>query len=141
MNEQHLQQAILKAAAYMPGVFVLPKPSKHNPIPTQALLDHWQDCRLVLWRQNTGAAMMTGRGGKRHPICFGVPGAPDIAGVTRNGRLVGLEVKQPNKEPSDAQFAYGMLMQSMGAHYDVVRSITDAVAAIENILSIDSKRL
>lgn len=41
------------------------------------------------------------KGGR--PIKIGFPGMPDIMGMLRDGRLLGIEVKKPNEYPTDIQ--------------------------------------
>jgi hypothetical protein len=48
------------------------------------------------WRNNTGAAMLPGRGGKPQRVTFGLPGGSDIFGILApSGRWLAVETKAP----------------------------------------------
>ncbi len=88
-------------------------------------------CRedLRVWRQNTGCARSpkTGR-----LVRFGVPGWADIGGVLfPTGRLIQLEVKGPKGRQSPEQKAWEQMVTRFGGFYRVVRSVEEAVRAVE----------
>jgi hypothetical protein len=61
---------------------------------------------FLVWRQNTGMAMLKGRGGKDQPVRFGFPGLPDILGTLPGGRSLYIEVKKPGGKVRPAQVAF-----------------------------------
>ena len=108
-----------------------------NRIPTEAqvlrgILDYLaHDPRVLVWRNNTGAARLPGRGGKEQIVRFGVRGAADILGVMRgSGRLIALEVKRPGKSLEPHQRAWGAAITAAGGHYACVHSIDEARAEV-----------
>ena len=53
--------------------------------------------RGVVWRQNTGAAMLKGKGGIVRPIRFGLAGQADIIGIRADGKFIAIECKWPGE--------------------------------------------
>lgn len=86
--------------------------------------------RAKFWRNNTGATKTASGGFVR----YGEVGSPDILGVlSPSGRLVCLEVKTDKGKTSPAQEVWLQEANNLGAITAVVRSIDDALAALENI--------
>ena len=83
------------------------------------------DCRV--WRQNTGVAAYGHRA-----VRFGVPGQADISGIFADGRRIELEVKRPGERTTPEQDRWGAMIVKFGGVYAVVRSVEEAVAAVEN---------
>lgn len=106
MSEQELTRAILDRLALMPGVWC--------------------------WRNNTGVA----KGAYGGRIRFGKVGSGDISGILRGGRHFELEVKLPGGKwkTTEEQEAHGARVLEMGGLWAVVRSIDEAVVAIEAAL-------
>lgn len=90
------------------------------------------DRRVVLWRNNVGVAQINGR---TQRFGLGV-GSADLVGFLTNeagsraGLHVELEVKTPQGRQSEEQRQREALINSRGGFYAVVRSVEDAVAAI-----------
>lgn len=105
MSEQELMRAILDRLAMMPGVWC--------------------------WRTNTGVAKAHG-----HRIRFGKVGSGDISGILRGGRHFELEVKLPGGKwkTTEEQQAHGARVLEMGGLWAVVRSVDEAVAAVESAM-------
>lgn len=86
---------------------------------------------LICWRQNTGVAKMTGKGGKERPVTFSIPGTPDIVGmVVPFGTFFGLEVKRPGGRLSEAQERFQALVRCAGGiilRCDDPRAVRDLV--------------
>ena len=108
-----------------------------NRIPTEAqvlrgILDYLaHEPRVLVWRNNTGAARLPGRGGREQIVRFGVRGAADILGLVRGtGRLIALEVKRPGKGLEPHQRAWGATITAAGGHYACVHSIEEARAEV-----------
>ena len=88
---------------------------------------------LVLWRNSTGTAEYYDRSGRPHRVPYGlVPGASDLIGILApSGRLVALEVKTARGRVSKDQKMFLNLVRRMGGIGAVVRSVDDAIDAIE----------
>ena len=82
-----------------------------------------------LWRKNVGAAMSGGRF-----IRFGTPGAADLLGLLQGGRFLAIEVKSATGRLTPEQRAWGEMVQRFGGTYLVVRSVEEAVSAVEEAL-------
>ncbi len=75
-----------------------------------------------LWRNNTGAFQdKTGR-----VVRFGCPGSPDLLGIIRPGRFLGIEVKTSTGRQSEQQKSFMKMVESMGGIYLLVRSVEEA---------------
>jgi hypothetical protein len=83
----------------------------------------------MFWRNNTGQA--TAQGGR--VIRFGLPGSPDILGVHR-GQAVGIEVKTSTGRQSQQQLRFQVAFEAAGGTYIIVRSVPDALDALENLI-------
>jgi VRR-NUC domain-containing protein len=67
-----------------------------------------------------------------HKVRYGLGnGSPDLVGVLRNGRCVGLEVKTAGGRVAREQTAWMTAARKWGVFCCVVRSIDEAMAAIE----------
>lgn len=85
---------------------------------------------LVAWSYVTSCGTYKGlKGG--YPIKIGIPGMPDIIGQLRNGRLFGIEVKQPGKNPTDIQQQFIDMINANGGLAGVATSIDDALSIID----------
>lgn len=88
----------------------------------QAYLRYRSD--VVVFRQNTGAAQLKGRGGKMRPVFFGVRGQADFSGlISPWGVRVEIEVKRPELGvQSDAQRVFEAKIKAAGGVYILARS-------------------
>lgn len=88
--------------------------------------------RIWCWRVNSGA-MVVGEGAARRFVKLSPPGTPDILGVLPDGSgcLFGLEVKTATGKQSAAQIAWQKRAEASGVRYRVVRSVAEALAAID----------
>ncbi len=93
---------------------------------------------LVLWRNNVGQATAIDARGSERRIAYGVGGngAADLLGILGpTGRLVAFEVKTPggrtDARRAQAQEQFRVLVRGKGGFACVVRSASDAVAALE----------
>lgn len=88
----------------------------------------------VVWRQNTGAARLPGRGGREQLVRLGLPGQGDITGfLAPSGVRVEIEVKTEarSSKESPVQVAFGALAVDAGAARFVVRSGREAIEKLE----------
>lgn len=82
--------------------------------------------RVVLWRQNTGAAAI----GKRF-VRFGLPGQADISGlIAPSGRALFIEVKSDTGKQSEVQRTFQRFVERSGAIYILARSVDDVRKAV-----------
>ncbi len=83
---------------------------------------------LILWRNNTGATRVQNR-----IIRFGLcVGSSDLVGILAPaGRLVALEVKSSAGRTTPAQEVFLALVRKHGGFAAVVRSVPEALAAID----------
>jgi len=103
VKEQDIVRAILQALTTQLGVFC--------------------------WRNQSGVIPIQGKEKTRY-IHASAKGSPDILGILPYGKCFGLEVKTPRGKVSAAQDAFGTRMVKLGAHYDIVRSVGEAVDAV-----------
>ncbi len=88
---------------------------------------------VVLWRNNVGVGYV---GQQRTPVRYGLAvGSADLVGLVRTdggwGRFIALEVKTSRGMVSDDQARWLRLVQRLGGYAVVVRSVEDAIAAVE----------
>lgn len=81
----------------------------------------------VSWirRLNSGVARIDGR-----RIEFGWPGAPDLIGMTKDGRMIACEVKSRDGRLRPTQTAFLSLVRQHGGVAIVARSCRDVFAAL-----------
>lgn len=87
---------------------------------------------VVMWRNNVG--MLEAEGG--HRVRYGLaPGSSDLVGIVRMhdglGRFFALEVKTPIGRVHDDQERWLRLVRAKGGYGAIVRSVEDALAAVE----------
>lgn len=88
---------------------------------------------FVVWRNQTGVATYYTEKGKQMFVPFGLcKGSSDLIGILAPvGRLVALEVKTIKGKPTKEQLLFVQLVRHMGGFGAVIRSVEEAVAAIE----------
>lgn len=86
------------------------------------ILQWLQIVKIFHYRQNTGA-FKTPEGAMYR---FGAVGSPDIVCV-RDGRYIGIEVKQPGKNLSKYQEAFKEELTKAGGHYFVATCLEDVI--------------
>lgn len=91
-------------------------------------LGHRRDLCLV-WRNNSGSARAIHA--PNRVIAFGLPGSPDILGILRGGRWLGIEVKAAKGRQSEQQKRFQRAAEALGGVYVLARSVEEAVAAVE----------
>lgn len=82
--------------------------------------------RGVAWRNNTGGA----RFGRQY-VSYGIPGAPDIVGMTRGGRAFALECKMPGKSASVFQRWYHQFFGGLGMLVAVVHDYDETIKTLD----------
>lgn len=65
------------------------------------------------------------RGGR--PFKIGFPGLPDIIAMNHGGRLAGIEVKLPGKEPTEIQMEIIEMINRFGGTAGVAHSVDEAI--------------
>jgi hypothetical protein len=94
---------------------------------------------VKVWRQNTGAARLPGRGGELALVRFGRPGAADISGlVVGSGRRLEIEVKRPGGKQSEAQEQYEREIRNAGGIYLLAHSVEECLSALSAELEVES---
>ena len=144
-KEAQVKRAVHARLGYAPRVILHAPAANLNAKIKQAM---WaEDIRrfsrmpsgLLLWRMNTGQAMLPGRGGQAMPVVFGVPGTSDYIGVAKpGGRFVGIEIKSDERKASgqykstqsDAQIVFETALTLAGGFYALVRSGDDVDRAL-----------
>lgn len=126
-----------------------PKPVRSKPTRTQAIrnertvytnpsdlvravelaLGSRPDVRI--WRQNSGAFIT--QDGARH-VRTGINGMADLSGILSGGRRLEVECKTGSGRQTPAQLRFGEMITRMGGVYVVVRSVEEAVAAIDAVI-------
>jgi len=81
----------------------------------------------MFWRQNSGAAKKGARW-----ITIAPAGTADILGCVAGG-FVALEVKREGEYQSPAQLEWQRMVESAGGIYRVVRSVSEALAVVEEV--------
>lgn len=92
-----------------------------------------RDPSLVLWRNAVGQAEHVAGNGRTFRQAFGLArGSADLVGILApSGRFVALEIKTPTGRVSPEQTTWLALVRSRGGFAAVVRSVDEAIAAIE----------
>lgn len=84
------------------------------------------------WRANSGAQVIKATVRTRRRVIKGAPaGTPDVLLVLPGGRLGGLEVKSDDGTQRPSQRVWQAKAERYGVRYAVVRSIAEALAAVE----------
>lgn len=130
-------QAPLFAAPTQParrkrGTLAPPRPreTEVQKLILDALLVHPK----VAWieRTNTGAGRFVGRDGKPGRfVRYGFRGQSDLSGMLRDGRVLAIEVKRPNKDLSPKQAQHLARVRAGGGVAGVARSVEDAFRIVE----------
>lgn len=95
---------------------------KESTIQTAIRLELGRVEGLVLWRNNSGMAMLSGG----HRVRFGVgDGGADLIGIYR-GRFLAAEIKSASGRSSAKQKRFGELVRRLGGEHVVLRSVEDA---------------
>ena len=84
------------------------------------------------WRNNTGVARLTGKGGKTRPVFYGSVGSPDVLAIMQ-GRFIGVECKSAKGKQSDTQAAWQAECERAGGVYVLARDVDDVAKAIDRV--------
>jgi hypothetical protein len=89
---------------------------------------------VLLLRNNCGVATFPDRAGRPRKVRYGLgEGSPDLVLILApGGNVVALEVKRPGERPEPAQERCHAAWRTFGAHVEVVHSVEEARAALEN---------
>lgn len=94
----------------------------------------------IFWRTNSGVLVL-GAGAQRRVMRGNPAGSPDILGVVgKRGRLVGLEVKTADGKLRPSQAAWHAKMRTRGVSVEVVRSIREALAWVDEWIDQEIER-
>lgn len=85
-------------------------------------LDH---IGILAWRNNSGV-MFSGN----YRFQLAPPGSPDIIGMTKEGRWLGIEVKDVKGKQNENQVAFQQKVEQNGGLYILARSIEDVEKAL-----------
>lgn len=86
---------------------------------------------LLLMRNSVGVAEHVREDGSVYKVPYGLgPGTPDLVGILK-GRWFALEVKDGSGRPSAQQVRVHKLWERFGTHVIVVRSVADAITALQ----------
>jgi hypothetical protein len=96
-----------------------------------SILDRLKLRRVVAWRNNSG--LMRGEyKGKAWAVKLGPTGSPDILGIVPgSGVLFGFEAKVGKNKQTLEQAAWQAAAEASGAKYRVVRSVDQAISALD----------
>jgi len=98
---------------------------------------HWLSLQpkdqMFSWRMYTGPIVRGNPAkGKTFFTPNPCPGLPDIIVIIK-GRFVGLEIKQPKGRQSTEQKTFEQAIKKAGGFYFLIRSLDEAIKAIESI--------
>lgn len=106
---------------------------KENEIQAEIRKALGREHDLTLWRNNVGVAEMWSSAGKSQRVQYGLcVGSSDLIGLLAPaGRFVALEVKKPGEKPTEEQVKFMAHVRQMGGFAAVVRSASEATAAVQ----------
>ena len=105
--------------------------------PAQTLTHAVRDyLRLSGWVSFKCAAGMVKSAGRM--VVFGTTGAPDIVAI-KGDRYLLLEIKAGKDRMNDNQKAFRAMVEAVRGTYNVIRSLDDVMAIINNNKTEDSK--
>jgi hypothetical protein len=107
---------------------------------TRAIIQALHAKRIWCWRNNSGGTVVKGATKDRF-IRLSPAGSPDIMGVIGRGRLFGLEVKIGKGKQSESQIEWQARAIDHGVNYVVVRSIAEALSAVNSWQAIEAARI
>lgn len=85
---------------------------------------------LRIWQSNTGAGYPPGR---RRLVYFGHVGTPDILGILRGGRWLGIECKTGGAVLNTDQRVFRKMVEGLGGLFIVARSVEDVDRALAEV--------
>lgn len=85
---------------------------------------------LRIWRANTGAGYPPG---SRRLVYFGLPGTPDIIGILKGGRWLGIECKTGGAILNTDQRVFKKMIEELGGLYILARSVEDVDRALAGV--------
>lgn len=93
----------------------------------KAICDYLAFKQYFFWRQNTAPSFDKSQGAYRAMPKYSKNGVPDII-LIKEGKFIGLEVKQPKGKQSDNQIIFEKECTQAGGEYHIVTSIDDVIA-------------
>jgi hypothetical protein len=83
----------------------------------------------IVWRNQSGSVRV--RRGYMH---LAPKGSPDIVGILRDGRFVGLEMKKPGEKPSSVQEEWRLRFLASGGVAACAYSVEEALCVLRGAL-------
>ncbi len=118
-----------------PGAARKPEPNETDI--TRIILDglRLNPAVLQVHRSNTGAGRLMHYGRPGRFVRFGFVGQPDITGVSRDGRVIAIEVKRrkTRNNTSEAQKSYLAEVRAAGGLAGVATNLEEAIAIVEGM--------
>lgn len=113
------------------------KPHVSEKAVQAAILRYLQICPYVAWsyRQNSGKFKVQDKHGTRW-VEAGFTGCPDIMGMLKDGRFLGVECKSSSGRASQEQKNFGELVQQHGGVFIIARSVDDVVEGLRKALKL-----
>ncbi len=128
------------------GAIIAPESTITKAVGNYLALRKWD---VIAWRNNTGAAKLDGKDGKKQTVRFGIPGQGDFTGAIRPwGTRLEVEVKRPELgAQSDRQRVFEKIIRDAGGVYLLVHSVEDlqqkldaAIAELRTRFSTEPKK-
>ena len=82
----------------------------------------------TVWSNPTGAARLISN--PDQIIKYGLPGSPDIIGILKNGKFLGIEVKTGHATQTKKQKNFQKMIETMGGVYLIARPNKDILIAV-----------
>lgn len=83
---------------------------------------------IRIWKNATGVARAFDNPDR--VISFGLPGSPDIIGIMKGGRWLGIEVKTSNAKQSKEQKKFQAMIEKFGGLYILARCVESTLQKI-----------
>ncbi len=99
---------------------------------TKAILTYLAYKGVFAWRQNNGGVYDPTR--KSYRANSSMAGVPDIIGITRDGRFLGIEVKSKSGRQSDHQKEFEKKCKDNNGIYILARDMDGFMQEYENLM-------
>lgn len=98
-----------------------------------ACLRYLLNSGYFVWRNNTGAYPVNGKGGKKRFIRYGYKGSPDIIGMTPEGKFIGVECKFGYNKLSDSQKVFKQRCEDSRGVFIVAYSVDELIDKLKDL--------
>ena len=107
---------------------IAPHLSEHD---IQGLILDWLLLnKYYAWRNNSGAVVSEYKGKKRF-MRYGKVGSSDILGLTRDGKLLAIEVKSAKGKPTETQLEFIQQVNAHGGKAFVAHSLGEVIEQLK----------